>query len=95
MFVEMALYGIGAGLGGLTVRRLFRRLQLSKAKHPSLRGHARLSRRVARLVRMYEYDDQAFFRCDDAPDAVAHQAPTADSCAWRRRSSSASRRRAP
>jgi glutamate-1-semialdehyde 2,1-aminomutase len=33
------------------------RLQLSRAKHPSLRGHARMARRMAPLVPFYEYDD--------------------------------------
>jgi glutamate-1-semialdehyde 2,1-aminomutase len=30
-----------------------------------------MSRRIARLVPFYEYDDAEFFRCDDAPDEVA------------------------
>jgi glutamate-1-semialdehyde 2,1-aminomutase len=47
------------------------RLALSRAKHRSLAGHARMSRRVAGLLPFYEYDDKQFFTCDGAPDDVA------------------------
>jgi glutamate-1-semialdehyde 2,1-aminomutase len=46
------------------------RLELSKAKHPSLRGHSKMARRVARYVPFYEYDDEQLFRSDDAPADV-------------------------
>ncbi len=64
---------IAAGLAaivllGAMVRRLRRRLQLSAAKHRSLAGHSRLSRRVAAQLPLYEYGDDRFFRADDAPD---------------------------
>jgi glutamate-1-semialdehyde 2,1-aminomutase len=49
------------------------RLELSKAKHPSLRGHSRIGRYVATLLPFYEYDDTKVFRSDDAPDEVADQ----------------------
>ena len=51
--------------------KLLQRLQLSKAKHPSLTGHSRMARRFAAQVPFYEYDDQQFFRSDDAPDDIA------------------------
>jgi glutamate-1-semialdehyde 2,1-aminomutase len=54
----------------LLVRPLWLRLELSRAKHRSLAGHARMSRRIARLVPFYEYDEAEFFRCDDAPAEV-------------------------
>ena len=47
-----------------------RRIQLARAKHPSLRGHARWSQRIARLVPHYEFDDDEFFGTDDAPIEV-------------------------
>ena len=47
------------------------RLALSRAKHRSLGGHSRLSRRVAALVPSYSYDDATFFRSDDASDEIA------------------------
>ncbi len=50
---------------------LRRRLDLSRAKHPSLTGHSRIAKAVARLVPAYEYDAGAFFSVDSAPDEVA------------------------
>lgn len=62
--------GIVALLGVLRLLQI--RLRLSRAKHPSLRGHARLSRRLARLVPYYGYEDHAAFSIDGAPaDIVA------------------------
>ncbi len=62
-------------LAGLAVAallyRVWQRLLLSRAKHRSLTGHARLSRRVARLVPFYEYDEARFFSADAAPAEVA------------------------
>jgi glutamate-1-semialdehyde 2,1-aminomutase len=55
----------------LALRSLRLRLLLSRAKHPSLGGHARLARLLARLVRYYEYDETRFFDADDAPVEVA------------------------
>jgi glutamate-1-semialdehyde 2,1-aminomutase len=53
-----------------TLRWSFRRLQLSRAKHPSLAGHARLSQLLARVVPFYEYGEEEFFAADDAPANV-------------------------
>ncbi len=47
------------------------RLQLSRAKHRSLAGHARMARRFAGLVPFYEYGEDRVFRADGAPDAIA------------------------
>ncbi len=47
------------------------RLQLSKAKHRSVSGHSRLARWIAALVPFYEYNEERFFRSDDAPDEIA------------------------
>ena len=57
----------------LVTRRLLLRLQLSRAKHRSLAGHARLGRLLARFVPYYEYDEAQFFRADDAPEEIAEQ----------------------
>src|ERR1700756_3628781 len=64
-------YLAGALIVLLALRALWRRLLLSRAKHPSLAGHARLARRLVRLIRFYEYDETRFFDADDAPAAVA------------------------
>jgi glutamate-1-semialdehyde 2,1-aminomutase len=53
--------------------KLKSRLELSKAKHPSLTGHSRLARRVASLVPFYQYDEERFFSADGAPEAVVAQ----------------------
>jgi glutamate-1-semialdehyde 2,1-aminomutase len=55
----------------ILLRKLQSRLQLSRAKHPSLTGHSRMARRLASLVPFYEYDGDRFFRADAAPDDVA------------------------
>jgi glutamate-1-semialdehyde 2,1-aminomutase len=64
-------YIAGALVTLLALRSLGLRLLLSRAKHPSLGGHARLARLLARLVRYYEYDETQFFNADDAPGEVA------------------------
>jgi glutamate-1-semialdehyde 2,1-aminomutase len=65
-----ALLVLGAmGLGAFP--RIKARLDLSRAKHPSLGGHSRLSSRLARLLPAYDYDDAKFFGVDGAPEAVA------------------------
>ena len=46
------------------------RLELSLAKHPSLTGHSRMAKRVARLLPGYAYDEARFFASDDAPADV-------------------------
>src|SRR5262245_7561993 len=54
----------------LAARPAAARLRLSRAKHPSLHGHVRLAKRLARLVPYYEFDDNRFFDSDGAPDAI-------------------------
>lgn len=52
-------------------RLAWRRVELSPAKHPSLTGHAKLSRRLAALLPYYGYDDRRFFVCVGAPSDIA------------------------
>jgi glutamate-1-semialdehyde 2,1-aminomutase len=52
------------------LRKLWVRLQLSRAKHRSLAGHSRMARRVATWVPFYEYDESQFFSVDSAPGDV-------------------------
>jgi glutamate-1-semialdehyde 2,1-aminomutase len=47
------------------------RLQLSRAKHRSIAGHAKLARRIASLIPFYEYNEQQFFRSDNPPEDIA------------------------
>ncbi len=67
----LAFYGVGGAALATSLAKLRRRLELSQAKHKSLIGHARLSRRLARLIPFYEYDEARFFCCDGAPPDVA------------------------
>jgi glutamate-1-semialdehyde 2,1-aminomutase len=61
----------GAGIGLYLCARLLKRLQLSLAKHPSLRGHSKWSRRLARLVPFYSLPHEHYFSCDGAPADIA------------------------
>jgi len=68
----MAAYATGGAvaLSGL-LTKLKTRLDLSRAKHRSVTGHARIARRVAALIPFYEYDENRFFRSDDPPEEIA------------------------
>lgn len=46
--------------------KAYARLKLSRAKHPSLRGHSKWSRRVAKWIPFFSYEDEHFFSSDDA-----------------------------
>ena len=58
---------IGLGALATLTPAIFRRLQLSRAKHRSLAGHSRMAKRLARLLPGYHFDDEMFFKCDNAP----------------------------
>jgi len=62
-FAAAALLAIGLTRGR-------RRLELSRAKHPGIVGHAKMGKRVAGLIPFYDYDDKRFFCADDAPAEV-------------------------
>ena len=70
MSVEIALTA-GALVAGFPWLR--RRLQLSRAKHPSLAGHSRMAKRIARLLPGYSYGEEEFFGVDGAPAEVQTQ----------------------
>ena len=55
----------------LLLKKVVIRVQLSKAKHPSLSGHSKMARRISRLVPFYAISENRFFDCDGAPDDVA------------------------
>ncbi|MGY2047667.1 aminotransferase class III-fold pyridoxal phosphate-dependent enzyme [Methylobacterium sp. JK268] len=69
----LALAPLGAAAATGAALKVRRRLQLSRAKHRSLTGHARMSRRVAGLIPFYEYGPARYFRADGAPDDVAER----------------------
>ena len=69
---HIALYAGLAAVLTWCIRAAKRRLELSRAKHPSLAGHARMARRVARQIPYFDYDETRFFNSDGAPlDVVA------------------------
>ncbi len=69
--MTITLYALGAAALAALLPKLKRRLELSKAKHPSLTGHARMARRVAALIPYFEYDERRFFTSDDPPADIA------------------------
>ena len=68
--MHWSLAFIAAGSAGIGATAGRRRLLLSQAKHRSLAGHSKWSRRIARLIPAIDYDAQHFFRCDGAPDEI-------------------------
>jgi len=50
--------------------RFKQRLELSLAKHKSLAGHPRMSKRIAKMIRFYSYDMSEAFGLDGAPKNI-------------------------
>jgi glutamate-1-semialdehyde 2,1-aminomutase len=69
----MLWYVAGALILLILLRQAQHRLALSRAKHRSIAGHSRMARRIAGLIRHYEYDEARFFSADDAPPEIAAQ----------------------
>ncbi len=61
----------GAAATIALLAKLKPRLELSRAKHPSLAGHARIAKRIASLVPFYEFGEAQFFSSDHPPEEVA------------------------
>jgi len=66
----LPLYATGATAATWVVWKIKTRLDLSRAKHPSLAGHSRMARRMARLIPYYEYDESGIFSVDAPPGEV-------------------------
>ena len=62
---------VACGCVAAALPALYRRLQLSRAKHRSLAGHSRMARRFAAVVPFYEYDAAHIFCADSAPENIA------------------------
>jgi len=71
MEYQIALSIVGAGMGLFLIKKIVSRLQLSKAKHPSLAGHSRMAKRVARLIPYYTFNQTSFFNVDNAPAEIS------------------------
>ncbi|HSZ95404.1 MAG TPA: glutamate-1-semialdehyde 2,1-aminomutase, partial [Bradyrhizobium sp.] len=59
--------------GAVAFPKVKARLELSRAKHRSLSGHSKMSRRVARLLPFYEFSADKYFNADGAPPEIASQ----------------------
>ena len=53
--------------------KIYRRIQLSRAKHRSLAGHSRIAKLLTRLLPGYALSEELFFIADGAPDEVAEK----------------------
>jgi glutamate-1-semialdehyde 2,1-aminomutase len=67
---ELFTFGLAAIAAAALLPRIKRRLELSRAKHPSLAGHPRTARRISALVPYYEFDEAMFFKADGAPAGI-------------------------
>lgn len=67
---QVAASAIAVVVAAIAAVKLNRRLALSRAKHPSLAGHSKMSRRLARLIPFYDYEEAEFFCSDGAPPEV-------------------------
>jgi len=75
--MTISAWGLAAVLALSLARKVKQRLELSFAKHPSLGGHLRMAKRVAKMIPGYHYGAGHWFSVDGAPDHVAQQRSTA------------------
>ncbi|MGJ4943302.1 aminotransferase class III-fold pyridoxal phosphate-dependent enzyme [Bradyrhizobium sp. HKCCYLS1011] len=71
---SIPLLSLAAGAVAVTAAvapKVKARIELSRAKHRSLAGHSKMSRRISKLIPRYEFDINDFFRSDGAPQDVA------------------------
>jgi glutamate-1-semialdehyde 2,1-aminomutase len=71
--VSVGIWGLAALVGISLMMKITQRLQLSLAKHPSLGGHLRMAKRVAKWIPGYDYGPERWFDIDGAPASVAMQ----------------------
>jgi glutamate-1-semialdehyde 2,1-aminomutase len=69
----LAATAAGAAVLSVPLAKAKQRIELSRAKHRSLAGHARLARRIASVIPYYEYDEHQFFRSDNPPENIANR----------------------
>ncbi|MEZ5570938.1 MAG: aminotransferase class III-fold pyridoxal phosphate-dependent enzyme [Halioglobus sp.] len=73
MLQTMVVSALVASVTTALLYKIYIRLRLSRAKHPSLLGHAKWSRRIARQVAAYSFDSEKFYSSDAAPEGVAQR----------------------
>lgn len=69
----LALYGLGGVAAIAAAAKAKTRFELSRAKHASLTGHVRMSRRMAALIPFYEFGPDRAFAVDGAPADVVER----------------------
>ncbi|MBR1140022.1 MAG: aminotransferase class III-fold pyridoxal phosphate-dependent enzyme [Bradyrhizobium sp.] len=62
---------VGAAVTAAVAPKVKARIELSRAKHRSLAGHSKMSRRISKLIPRYEFEIDDFFRSDGAPGEIA------------------------
>nr|WP_042340670.1 aminotransferase class III-fold pyridoxal phosphate-dependent enzyme [Bradyrhizobium oligotrophicum] len=62
---------VGAAVTAGVAPKVTARIALSRAKHRSLAGHSKMSRRISKLIPRYEFEIDTFFRSDGAPTDIA------------------------
>ncbi|HZR87793.1 MAG TPA: glutamate-1-semialdehyde 2,1-aminomutase, partial [Bradyrhizobium sp.] len=53
---------VGAAVTAAVAPKVKARIELSRAKHRSLAGHSKMSRRISKLIPRYEFEIDDFFR---------------------------------
>ena len=79
--ILLAVTGPIAAIGAWLALR--NRIALSRAKHRSLSGHARLSQRLAKLLPFYEYGESADLRSRTARRPISWRDAGSGSSGWR------------
>jgi len=74
--MNIDLYIIYSVIGIYLLRKLQIRLRLSIAKHPSLAGHSKMARRIAKLIPSCNFDEVCFFSVDHAPNDIENKRKT-------------------
>ena len=67
------LYLVYCVIAILLLTKVTIRLQLSKAKHKSMRGHSKWSRRISKWINFFDYSPEEYFAVDGAPPEVEKQ----------------------
>ncbi|MDQ6995857.1 MAG: aminotransferase class III-fold pyridoxal phosphate-dependent enzyme [Mariprofundus sp.] len=70
---EPLVFGIIVSLALFVIYHCWIRLRLSRAKHRSMAGHSKWSRRIAGWIPSFDYNEQTFFASDGAPEHISQK----------------------
>ena len=74
--MTIILYAVYFLIGMYLLRKIQVRLRLSLAKHPSLAGHSKMARRIAKIIPAYQIDSDKIFSTDNAPENIIQKRQT-------------------